>query len=256
MTRAWIVAAGFALGCAGNSQMGNEAGTTAVTGTVAYRERMALPPDAEVHVQLSDISREDVAAPVIADTTFAPAGRQVPLPFELSYDPARIEATHTYAVRATIRSDGRLLFTTTTVAPVLTRGNPEQVALMLVRVPATRPAPAAGSLLGTVWLLEDVGGAGVMDYARATLEFPEAGKVVGRGSCNRFFGSVEIGGGTIAFGPLGSTRMACTEAVMNQENRYLKALEAASTYSLEGPYLFLHTAATRKALRFARETPE
>ena len=46
-----------------------------VTGTVDYRERMALPPDAVVEVRLSDVSRQDVAAPVIAETTVLPEGR-------------------------------------------------------------------------------------------------------------------------------------------------------------------------------------
>lgn len=74
-----------------------------MTGTVSYRERMALPPDALVEIQLSDVSRQDVAATVVAQTVVSPAGRQVPLPFELRYDPARIEPGHSYAVRATIR---------------------------------------------------------------------------------------------------------------------------------------------------------
>ncbi|HEY7556336.1 MAG TPA: YbaY family lipoprotein [Candidatus Binatia bacterium] len=54
-----------------------------VTGTVTYRERIALSADAVVEVRLSDVSRQDVAAPVVAETTVRPAGRQVPIPFEL-----------------------------------------------------------------------------------------------------------------------------------------------------------------------------
>ena len=252
MKRTWIVAAALALGCAGSSHMAKE--SASVTGTVAYRERMALPPDADVHVQLLDVSRQDVAAPVVAETTVAPAGRQVPLPFALRYDPAGIEANGSYAVRAAIRSEGRLLFTTTTAAPVLTRGSPHSVALILVRAAApadSTPRP----LVGTSWVLEDIGGTGVLDTARATLEFPEAGRVAGRASCNQFFGSVDISGDAIAFSELGATRMACAEAVMGQEDRYLKALQDASRYSIEGPFLYLHTKATAKALRFTRERP-
>ena len=33
-----------------------------VTGSVTYRERSALPPDAVVRVQLSDVSRQDAAS--------------------------------------------------------------------------------------------------------------------------------------------------------------------------------------------------
>ena len=35
---------------------------------------------------------------------------------------------------------------------------------------------------------------------------------------------------TIKLGPLASTRMACSEVVMNQENKYLDALQAAARF--------------------------
>lgn len=118
----WLVLAGCAASSAPITQ--SDANETMVTGTVAYRERMALPPDAVVEVRLSDVSRQDVAAPVIAETTILPEGRQVPIPFELHYDPGKIEPNRTYALRATIRSAGRMMFTTTTAYRVITQGNP------------------------------------------------------------------------------------------------------------------------------------
>ncbi|MGH7629040.1 MAG: YbaY family lipoprotein [Gemmatimonadales bacterium] len=236
------------IGCARNPESSAE-GT--VTGTVAYRERMALPADAVVLVQLSDVSRQDVAARVLAETTIEHAGRQVPLPFELRYDPGAIEPRHSYAVRATIRSAGRLLYTTDTHAPVITRGNPTTVSLMLVRASgAARTAPA--ELWGTSWRLTDLGGVTPLEGAEATLEFPDRGKIAGRGSCNRFFGTVEITGESLTLRPVGSTRMACAEPVMAQEGKYLKALAAAERYSLDGDVLLIYSAGTDRPLRFTR----
>ena len=37
---------------------------------------------------------------------------QVPLPFQLTYDPAHLKPGHTYAVSARIEEDGKLLFIT------------------------------------------------------------------------------------------------------------------------------------------------
>lgn len=105
---------------------------------------------------------------------------------------------------------------------------------MLVRV-TEQAGVAPSGILGTAWLLEDLGGIGVLDGAQATLEFPDPGKAVGSGSCNRFFGPVQISGESIAFGPLGSTRMACVEAVMMQEGGYLKALQTPSGMPSTGP---------------------
>ena len=95
----------------------------------------------------------------------------------------------------------------------------------------TDQAPAPGfHLSGSEWLLEDLGGSGVLDNVQATLAFPEAGKVAGNGSCNRFFGTAEINGNNIKLSPLGSSRMACPEAVMNQETKYLQMFQAAERF--------------------------
>jgi len=109
--------------------------------------------------------------------------------------------------------------------------------------------------VGTAWRLEDLGGAGVVDRVEATLEFPEAGKVVGSGSCNRFFGSVEISGESIRFGPLGATRMACVEAVMNQEAKYLEALRDAERFTRDGSALLIYRKGMERPLRFLPKAP-
>ena len=77
-------------------------------------------------------------------------------------------------------------------------------------------------------------------------------RVAGRGSCNRFFGTVRIAGDTIAFSQLGSTRMACVGAAMEQEIKYLRALESAERYTLEERTLRIYAKGLDKPLGFAR----
>jgi heat shock protein HslJ len=121
----------------------------------------------------------------------------------------------------------------------------------------SKSAPAAPfSLTGSEWLLEDLAGSGVMDGIQATLTFPEARKIAGNGSCNRFFGSAEISGDTIKLGPLASTRMACPEAVMNREMKYLAALQAAERFEWKDPYLLIYCKGFEKPLRFRRLPPK
>jgi putative lipoprotein len=115
---------------AGVSLAGGE--PSSVTGTVTYRERMALTPGAVVEVKLLDVSIADATAKLIAEQTIRPQ-HQVPIPFELVYDPAEIDARFTYAVRATIRDRDQLLFTTDRSYRVLTHENPNHVDLVLVR---------------------------------------------------------------------------------------------------------------------------
>lgn len=117
-------------------------------------------------------------------------------------------------------------------------------------------APEVGSnLTGSEWLLVDLGSGGVLDQSQATLTFPEAGKVAGNGSCNRFSGTAEINGDAIKMAPLASSRMACSEGVMNQETKYLGALQAADRFEWKDPYLIIHCKGLDKPLRFKRIAP-
>lgn len=110
------------------------AASAKVTGSVTYRERMALPPDAIIHISLQDISRADAPATVLGEQAITAGGAQVPIPFEIAYDPAAIDQRLTYSVRARITVDGQLLFTSTTATLVLTRGNPSHVEIVLQHV--------------------------------------------------------------------------------------------------------------------------
>jgi heat shock protein HslJ len=48
--------------------------------------------------------------------------------------------------------------------------------------------------------------------------------------------------------------MACVPAAMDQEARYLKALEGAERMALDGPYLLVYSKGLDKPLRFTRKT--
>jgi putative lipoprotein len=255
LSAAALAATALLASCAGNPNLPPPANW--VSGHVTYRERVALPSDAELRVALIDASRPDSAAAPVADTVIHPGGRQVPLPFVLRFDPRRIDRGRDYAIRATITAGGRLAFMTPGVVKVVTRDHPNMVDLVLTRAQdpgATAGEPLPPSLAG-VWVLEDIGGTGVIDNARATLEFRDASRAAGRGSCNQFSGPVTVADSTISFGPLASTRMACAEAVMNQENRYFKALGNAERYAIEGPSLLIYAKGSDRPLRFTREKP-
>ncbi len=107
-----------------------------LTGVVTYRERVALPPGSVVRVTLQDVSRADAPADVIDSQTVTTSGENVPIPFELSYDPAHIDPRNRYVVRAEIRDGaGGLLWTSDTAHPVITEGAPgDPVEIVVKRV--------------------------------------------------------------------------------------------------------------------------
>ncbi|MUK63232.1 YbaY family lipoprotein [Aliivibrio fischeri] len=98
-----------------------EAATTqSVTGTVGYRERIALPANAVVTVTLADISLADAPSKTITEQTFEVGENSSPFAYDLEFNTADIIANHRYAVRATIKVDGKLRFTTDTNYAVIT----------------------------------------------------------------------------------------------------------------------------------------
>jgi putative lipoprotein len=124
--------------------------STAVTGTVTYLVRSALPPTAVIEVVLQDVSKMDAPAETISSQRIEANGRQVPFPYVLKYDPAKIDAKNTYAVRATIKDGDQLLFTSTQRYPVITNGAPTRGVEIVVEPAASSGAAAQGVITGTV----------------------------------------------------------------------------------------------------------
>ena len=119
-----------------------------VTGTVTYRERIALPPTAVVEVTVADVSRADAPAVVVGRQRIETPG-QVPISFRVEYDPAAIDPRRRYAVRATIFNGADSMFTSTETTLVITQGHGMRADLLLRRVPASpataKPAAAAAA---------------------------------------------------------------------------------------------------------------
>ena len=70
-----------------------------VTGSVSYRERLALTPDATLVVELRDVSYADGPAPLIARQTMVGPG-QVPIRFEVHYSREDIVSRNLYSISA------------------------------------------------------------------------------------------------------------------------------------------------------------
>ncbi len=105
-----------------------------VSGSVTYRERLALSPGAKLVVSLRDVSYQDAAAPLIARQTISDPG-QVPIKFKVEYNRDDIDSRSVYSVTARIvESDDRLAFINDTAYEVITGGKPNRVDMVLVLV--------------------------------------------------------------------------------------------------------------------------
>ena len=256
-----VIVLSLAAACADeqvSSETHMEQGMATISGTVFYRERIALPPGAEVSVELQDVSRADAPAEVLASTRFRAEGGP-PYGFELSYDPADIDQRMSYALRAAIRADGELLFTTDTHHPAFDTDEHELLVVGVARsTPAGGPRPAGG-LTGRDWVLTELGGEAVGPAAggqRPSIHFEAGVRVYGFAGCNRFHGSYETRGAVLEFSPLAMTRRACAEG-METEQRFADALSRVAGYEIDEDTLaLLDAGGERLAVLRAGEVPE
>jgi putative lipoprotein len=210
-----------------------------VSGTIAYFQRIALPPDAAIEVKVQDISATPVKT--IAETVFAPAGKQVPIPFQLSYNPGDINQGHTYQVLANINVNGKPMFVTNTPLHVITGGSPSQVSLLLQPAPVQGATPSGAKLRDTHWVLAEVGGqpARPGQGESAHFELHKKGNFTGSTGCNRMSGSYIASEGALQFTPGTMTMKACADPVTQQEQAVLAAIKATTAYKIDGNTLEL-----------------
>ncbi|MCS6882598.1 MAG: YbaY family lipoprotein [Oscillochloridaceae bacterium] len=130
----------------------------AVSGTLSLLERVALPGNAVVTVQIAEVATAGRPGALIAEQRFTTNNAQPPFRYTVTYDPARIDPNRAYTVQANISFGGQIRYTTNRVYRVITGGAPvSDVNIVLVssRLPPTTggrlPLLIAGlALLGAV----------------------------------------------------------------------------------------------------------
>lgn len=222
------------------SMPGSTADAT-LTGTVTYRPRIALPPDAVVSVRLVDASQGAAPNVTLAETRVGTDGAQVPVPFSLDYDARAVQASNRYVVRADIYdASGVLMWTTDTAYPVLTQGAPmDGVEVVLAQV---TEGDQANALVGRTWRLAQIRQpSGVtLSYdgqAPFTVTFGADGRYSGQADCNRY-------GGTFEADPMGVLRLS----------QGLSTLAACPTPSVSQDFFGVLNSATRYVLADGRMT--
>jgi uncharacterized lipoprotein YbaY len=223
-----------------------------VSGSVAYRQRIAMPPDAVLTVRVEDVSRADATSVLLAESSEPFGERQVPIPFSLRVPCASIEPRLSYNLRATITVNGEMRFTTTRSYPVLTPGATNSVDLLLEAVqPAALQARTTGEepvtsavLKETYWKLVELDGTQVTPAPQKRREAHitlagEGSRLSAFGGCNQLGGGYVLEGDSLRFTQMAGTMMACEPPVMELEDRFLKMLGATTGFRIEGRQLIL-----------------
>lgn len=111
-----------------------------------------------------------------------------------------------------------------------------------------KPSPPTDRLVGA-WTVVEVSGSGLAERSQITLEFAETGRVSGSAGCNRYTGAYSYdGAGALIVTPLGVTRRACPPPLMEQEARFIEALQGATRVETQDDGLVALSSATAKVV--------
>jgi len=111
------------------------------------------------------------------------------------------------------------------------------IAMLLVSC-TKKDIPTSGAeatgIEGIQWYLTEVGGLPVSlmadDKQPHILLDPAQKQATGFAGCNNFFGSYELDGSSLTFGPMGATRMACPDLETGLEMSVFEALESTRNW--------------------------
>lgn len=129
-----------------------------LSGIVTYEDDIALNPNAIIDIELLDATDTSRPGKLVSLQSFPSAGKQVPLSFELSYDPANIDASHIYVLGARISINGKVVWSSPEAVEVVTKGNPTKgIELVVSLIPSEEGEsglPAEASVSGAVTFQE------------------------------------------------------------------------------------------------------
>jgi putative lipoprotein len=132
------------------------------------------------------------------------------------------------------------------------------VLAILFACTTTRTPPPASPLEDITWRLVELTGQPALpgpNQNTARLRFErDSSRVTGSTGCNRLTGPYTRDGASLRFGPAITTKMACADPRLNeQEQRFVAALQATERYQIERDTLTLLGSAGAVA-RFAAAT--
>ena len=244
------LALGMALtGCAMNQTEAVAPQLTLQT-KVMYLQRMALPPQAEVTVELATVASDNTASRVISQQTQAATGMQ-PYQVALTFDATKVEPVADYVLRAKIAVNGEVIMRS--VADVAAFANPSTAPTEIM------VAPVPADIANIQWKLTTLGGNAVPVADNKQALYLELiggdNRVTGFAGCNRFAGSYTLQQAHISFEQLLSTRKMCFQH-MGLEQMFLAALAETDSYDNQDNSLVLLNAQGEVIAEFVAQDKE
>jgi copper homeostasis protein (lipoprotein) len=118
-------------GCRSSSKAPEAPRLPSISGTISLGETTSVPGTATLAVRLVDLGRNDAARIVVEQVVSQPG--EFPYKFRIYYNTSSIDFSRDYGIEASVIQSGRPMWVPSQPAPVLTKGRPQVVDLLLQR---------------------------------------------------------------------------------------------------------------------------
>lgn len=127
------VLAALLSGCGGSPRIEPAPRLPSVNGSITLEGGAALAPTAVLTVRLVELARADASRIVVEQIISNPGA--FPYHFRLFYREAALDYAADYGIEALVSDGGRTVWVQAQPTPVLTKGRPQVVAIVLQRAP-------------------------------------------------------------------------------------------------------------------------
>jgi len=247
----------------GQEQNKMAAQTNRIHGQVMFDQRIALPPQAMLSVQLTARERTTNSVKVVSEVR-EKITDQVPVDFSLPVMASELDSDYAYTLQAKISVGDTLWFVNEAGTPV----DPERSGYLLRLTAVDRnnsDTDSPNRIRGKQWAAEDIFNNGIVDDTHITLYIDNKAKtdpstvdnhyhVNGSGGCNRYLTTATLNekDNKLRFEALGMTFMACAEAISLQEAQFIDMMAKVRAYRLnQAGFLYLLDENNNTLARFA-----
>jgi len=239
-----------------------------IHGQVIYQQRIALPPQALLLVQLVDVTHPDRPQEVVVEQRLA-LDDEVPVSFSLPLTLQELPKENLYALKAQISVGDSLWFVHNPPLALETDKSAYLLRLEMVAQNATN-APVKTGIEGRQWIADYIDGIAALDGVVVDMMIEddiaalpnsatagdkpfERHSVTGSGGCNRYFSTALLDSQAhLHFEPIGMTFMLCEEAISHQENRFVAMMAKVHRYLIDNSdHLYLMDENNQTIARFS-----
>lgn len=230
---------------AGSADTGDQ-----IHGQVFYKQRMALPSQAILSVQLIDQSDPSGRQTTLVEAK-TPIDGQIPIEFTLPIKTSELKENGSYVLFARIAVGDSLWFVNETPISVDKDRSAYLIRLATVEQPSMGMMRKNG-IRGREWVADTIGNTPIISETRISLKIDGSAvtrtaaiqaplmtarhyNVNGTGGCNSYFSTAKLDEeqNSLRIEPLGMTYMLCSESVSRQEAHFADMMAKVRSYQLD-----------------------